>query len=103
MKKVYSVAKGNINTYEIIKETDCFYNIESGTYKDRISKQGLSLPDSSGGRTKVTTDILEAVNAAQEQINKINRHYLKIEAELIESEKSLKEFIENNTSKIIIN
>lgn len=97
MEKVYSVGRGRIIEYEIIKETNCFYNIILKNYNNRISKDGQSLQACNGGRTVVTKNILKAVTVAQDQINRIQFYLDEYIKRNCESEKLLKEFSDLNT------
>ncbi len=98
MKIVYSVARGNISEYEITKETNCYYFIENGTYKDKLSKDGFRLQHRLGGRAVVTVDRLEAYNAAQNQINIIDKYLEERRLELAKAEEGLNAFYVNNSN-----
>lgn len=100
MSKVYSVANGKIETYEIVKETPCFFKIvNKGGYKDQISKDGFLIPHRLGGRSTVTKDILKASEAAQAQINIITEYLAKQQLGLLEAEEQLVIFINENSVK----
>lgn len=98
MNKVYSVASGKISEYELVKETNCFFNIvNDGGHKEKLSKDGFSVPYRRGGRSVVTKDVLKAATSAQEQINIIHKHLESEKAHLCEAEKSLKTFYSEHT------
>lgn len=97
MSKVYSVAHGKIKEYELLKETNCFYNIQFNGHKDRLSKDGQSLPYRLGGRSTVTTDVLAATVSAQSQINIITNYLAGQQLELSEAESELEVFLAKHT------
>ncbi len=94
---VYSVGRGLIKEYELIKETNCYYFIKNGEYKDRLSKDGYSLPQNRGGRSVVTKDVLVAATAAQQQINTIDEHLENERVHLCEANDSLEAFYTKHT------
>lgn len=97
MSKVYSVAQGTINEYEITKETNCFYFIENNLgYKDRLKKEGYFLNHRFGGNSLTTTDILKASEEARIQLNTIAKYLAKEQAKILEAEGELWNFIEKN-------
>ena len=99
MATVYSVGHGVISEYELLKTTACFYFINYHGHKDRLSRDGLSLPQRFGGRTTVTTDVLEAYTAAQKQINIIHVHIGEEQDALDLAERKLAAFVLTHTGE----
>lgn len=97
--KVYSVSHGKIEEYELVKETPCFYKVNTEFGVQNFSKNGISLRYNYGSRTTVTLDILEAAKAAQDQINKITEYIEGRKEQLAKAEEGLNEFLVKHSAE----